>query len=78
MGPDPIPAGYHAVTPWIISADSDALITYLVAAFDAEELARVPGEAGRIEHAEVRIGDSTVMMFDSRRDWPSTPAFLRL
>jgi PhnB protein len=78
MAPDRLPAGYHAVTPWIISADSDALIAYVLAAFDAEELARVPGEAGRIEHAEVRIGDSTVMMFDSRTNWPPTPAFLRL
>jgi uncharacterized glyoxalase superfamily protein PhnB len=47
-------------------------------AFDAEELARVHVEDGSIGHAEVRIGDSVVMMFDTKADWPETPCFLRL
>jgi PhnB protein len=34
-------------------------------------------EDGGIGHAEVRIGDSVVMMFDAKADWPETPAFLR-
>jgi len=74
----PIPDGYHAVTPWIISRDSARLIEFLAAAFGAEEIARVVGEDGTIGHAEVRIGDSVVMMFDARPHWPDTPAFLRL
>jgi PhnB protein len=73
-----IPQGYGAVTPWIISPDTAALIDFMARAFGGEELARVPGEGGRIEHAEVRIGDSVVMMFDSKPGWPATPAFLRL
>ena len=49
------------------------------AAFGAQELARIPGPDGTsIGHAEVRIGDSVVMMFDARDGWPATPAFLRL
>jgi uncharacterized glyoxalase superfamily protein PhnB len=47
-------------------------------AFGAEELARVHVEDGSIGHAEVRIGDSVVMMFDTKADWPETPCFLRL
>jgi uncharacterized glyoxalase superfamily protein PhnB len=74
----PIPQGYHTVTPWIISSDTPRLIDFLVAAFDAEELSRLAGPDGRIGHAEVRIGDSVVMMFDNRPDWPETPAFMRL
>ncbi|MFD5338211.1 VOC family protein [Streptomyces hawaiiensis] len=74
----PIPDGYHTVTPWIISRDTARLIDYLKEAFDAEEIARVVGEDGRIGHAEVRIGDSVVMPFDAPSDWPLTPAFLRL
>ena len=35
-------------------------------------------EDGRIGHAEVRIGDSVVMMFDASAEWPDTSAFLRL
>jgi PhnB protein len=75
---NPIPDGYHSVTPWMISRDAAGLIDFLREAFDAVELARLQGEDGSIEHAEVRIGDSVVMMFDAKPDWPDTPAFLRL
>ncbi|MFJ5731773.1 VOC family protein [Streptomyces paradoxus] len=78
MTVQPIPDGYHTVTPWIISRDTAGLIDYLKEAFDAEEIARVVGEDGRIGHAEVRIGDSIVMPFDAPPGWPPTPAFLRL
>jgi PhnB protein len=74
----PIPEGYHTVTPWIISRDTAGLIEFLNAAFGAKEIARVVGEDGSIGHAEVRIGDSVVMMFDAKPHWPDTPAFLRL
>ena len=51
---------------------------FLTAAFGAEDLGgRVVDEQGHIGHAEMRIGDSVVMMFD-QPDWPPTPAFLRL
>jgi len=72
------PPGYGTVTPWIISADTARLIDFAKAAFGAQELGRVPGPDGRIGHAEIRIGDSVVMMFDARDGWPDTPAFLRL
>jgi uncharacterized glyoxalase superfamily protein PhnB len=74
----PVPEGYATVTPWLISRETAQLIDYVTEAFDAEEIARVPGAGGRIEHAEVRIGDSVVMMFDTRPGWPPTPGFLRL
>lgn len=73
-----VPKGYHTVTPWIISRDTAKLIDFVVAAFGAEEIARVVGPDGTIGHAEVRIGDSVVMMFDAKPDWPDTPGFLRL
>lgn len=75
---NPVPAGYSTVTPWIVSRDTAGLIAFLEAAFDATELARVQMEDGTIGHAEVRIGNSVVMMFDARPAWPDTPAFLRL
>jgi PhnB protein len=74
----PVPDGYATVTPWVISRDSARLIDFVVEAFGANEIARVPNEDGTIGHAEVRIGDSVVMMFDARPEWPDTPAFLRL
>jgi uncharacterized glyoxalase superfamily protein PhnB len=73
----PIPDGYHSVTPWMIGQDTAGLIDFLIAAFGATELGRMADENGVIGHAEVRIGDSVVMMFD-KPDWPPTPAFLRL
>lgn len=72
------PEGYTAVTPWIISKDTARLIDFVKAAFGAAELARIPSASGGIDHAEVRIGDGIVMMFDSRPGWPNTPAFIRL
>jgi len=72
------PPGYATVTPWIISRDTARLIAFTKDAFGAEELGRMPGPGGSIGHAEVRIGDSVVMMFDARDGWPDTPAFLRL
>lgn len=73
-----IPEGYTTITPWIIGADTAGLMDYLTQAFGAEELSRLADENGVIGHAEMRIGDAVVMMFDSRPDWPPTPAFLRL
>ncbi|ANZ38067.1 extradiol dioxygenase [Lentzea guizhouensis] len=78
-----VPEGYHTVTPWMITRGHTAdLIEFIKVVFDATELGRV-GEAGAIGHAEVRIGDSVVMLFDrpdrpDNPDWPATPAFLRL
>jgi PhnB protein len=72
------PPGYGTVTPWIISTGTARLIDFTKAAFGGEELGRVPRPDGSIGHAEVRIGDSVVMMFDALDGWPDTPAFLRL
>jgi PhnB protein len=74
---DAIPDGHHAVEAWVISRDTQRLLDFLKRAFGAEETARMPNEDGTIGHAEAKIGDSTLLMFDARPDWPDTPAFLR-
>jgi PhnB protein len=74
----PIPEGYTTITPWISSRDTIALMDWLTAAFGAEELAKLVDENGVVGHAEMRIGNAIVMMFDAKPDWPPTPAFLRL
>jgi PhnB protein len=76
--PQAVPDGYGTVTPWIISGDTARLIDFVKDAFGAVELGRMPRPDGGIAHAEVRIGDSVVMMFDTYEGWPGTPAFLRL
>jgi uncharacterized glyoxalase superfamily protein PhnB len=75
----PVPAGYHSVTPWIVTSDSAKAIAFIEEAFGGTELdGRFTTEEGRIDHAEVRVGDSVVMLFDSHDDWPVMPALLRL
>jgi len=74
----PIPEGYHTVTPFVLVRGAARFIDFLKEAFGAEETTRVYGEDGTIGHAETRIGDSVVMMFDAKKEWPDTPAFLRL
>jgi uncharacterized glyoxalase superfamily protein PhnB len=76
----PIPEGYHTVTPWIIVKDAAKFIAFLKEAFGAKEAegSRVYNKDGTLGHAEVRIGDSVVMMFDAKEAWPPTPSFLRL
>lgn len=60
----PIPTGYHSVTPYIIVTDSNQAIDFYKRAFGAEEIMRMPGPGGKIIHAEIRIGDSVVMLSD--------------
>ena len=60
----PIPAGYHSVTPYLIVHDAAGAIEFYRKAFGATEVMRFAMPPGRIGHAEVRIGDSTVMLAD--------------
>lgn len=73
-----IPDGYSSVAPWIISKDTRQLIDFAKHAFDAEELGIMEGPDGKIVHAEMRIGDAVILMFDTPDGWPETPAFIRL
>ena len=72
------PEGYTSVAPWVVTDDTGALLDFMTAAFDGVELARVPVENGSIGHAEIRVGDTTVLAFDRRDDWPVIPSLLRV
>jgi PhnB protein len=60
----PIPDGYHSVTPYIIVGDGARAIEFYKEAFGATELFRMDGPDGKIGHAEIKIGDSHVMLAD--------------
>ncbi len=64
----PIPDGYHTITPYIIVSDAAAAIDFYGRAFGAEEVARMGIPNGPIMHAEVRIGNSIVMLSDENPD----------
>jgi PhnB protein len=66
MGGVPLPEGYHSVNPYIVVDDADRLIHFLVEVFGAVEQGRALRHDGRIDHADVRIGDSLVMLSEAR------------
>ena len=59
-----IPQGYHAVTPYLFIKGAADAIEYYKKVFGATERMRMSGPDGRIMHAEIEIGDSTVMISD--------------
>jgi uncharacterized glyoxalase superfamily protein PhnB len=58
---DPVPRGFHTVTPYMIAPDGDAMLAFAKQAFGAQETFRAVGSAGGI-HGETRIGDTMLMM----------------
>ena len=59
-----IPQGYHTATPYLIVKGAARAIDFYKHAFGATELMRFPGPGGSIGHAEIRIGDSPIMLAD--------------
>lgn len=60
----PIPKGYHSVTPYLIVKGAAKAIEFYKQAFGATETFRMPQPDGKIGHAELKIGDSTIMLAD--------------
>ena len=61
----PIPAGYHSVTPYLVVDGAAKAIDFYKKVFGAKELMRMPNPDGsRIGHAELKIGDSPIMLAD--------------
>jgi PhnB protein len=60
----PVPAGYSTVTPYMIVRNAAEALEWYKKALGAQELVRMPGPDGRIMHAEIKIGDSPIMVCD--------------
>ena len=60
----PIPDGYHSVTPYLVINGAAKALEFYKKAFGAIELFRMPQPDGKIGHAEIKIGDSPVMLAD--------------
>jgi PhnB protein len=61
---NPIPQGYHTITPSLVVREAEKAIEFYKKALGADETLRMPGPDGRIMHAELRIGDSMIMLSD--------------
>jgi PhnB protein len=59
-----IPEGYHSVTPYLIIAGAAQALDFYKKAFGATEVMRMQDPKGRVGHAEIKIGDSHVMLAD--------------
>src|SRR6266850_1927058 len=64
MATKSIPDGYHSVTPYLIVKGAAEAIEFYKRAFGATELFRMPGPGGKVMHAEIKIGDSPIMLAD--------------
>ena len=72
---------YNKVNPFvIIKGGATGFIDFVERVFDAEEnkQVRTPDRDGTLIHAEVQIGDSMILLADSKEDWPFTPSFLQV
>ena len=65
---DPIPQGFHTVTPHLVVAGCAQAIEFYKKAFGAVEEARIAAPNGKLAHARIRIGDSPVMLMDEALD----------
>ncbi len=76
-----IPEGYNAVNPFvIIKGDAKKFIDFVQRVFDAQEREhfRISDRDGTLIHAEVKVGNASILIADSKADWPFTPAFLQV
>src|SRR5437588_4731231 len=64
MAVKPIPEGYHTVTPYLVVKGAAKALDFYKQAFGAKEILRFPGPDGKIGHAEIKIGDSHIMLAD--------------
>src|SRR5712692_11941919 len=74
----PIPDGYHSLTPVVVVEGAPRLIDFLKQVFNAQEEEVYKGPDGRVIHAELRIGDSIVMLSDASPEFPALPAMINV
>ncbi len=67
----PIPEGFHTVTPHLIINGAGKALEFYKKAFGAEEIFNMPGPGGKVMHAEIKIGDSHIMLNDEFPDYGS-------
>jgi PhnB protein len=78
MAVNPIPENYHTISPYLIVEGAERLIEFLERAFGAQLGEKMLDQQGRIMHAEVRIGDSVVMLGEANERNSPTRSFFHL
>jgi PhnB protein len=78
MAVKPWPDGYHSITPYLVVDGAARVIDFLKQVFNAQEMMRFAAPGGRIGHAELRIGDSVVMLGDAHGEHQPMQAMLHV
>jgi PhnB protein len=73
MPVQPVPEGYHTVTPYLAVDDATAAIDFYQRAFGAKERGRMAAPDGKIGHAELEIGDALIMLSDPFPQFQARP-----
>lgn len=72
-----IPEGYHSITPYLSVIDAVSAIKFYQQVFGAKEIGRISMPDGSVGHAELRVGDSTIMLAEEMPAWGNkSPATL--
>jgi PhnB protein len=67
----PVPEGFHTVTPHLVIKGASEAIEFYKKAFGAAEISRLPGPDGKLMHGALKIGDSIVFLVDENPQWGS-------
>lgn len=78
MAVKPIPEGYHTITPYLIVEGADKLIEFIEKVFGGKVTTKVQDDTGRINHAEMKVGDSMLMLAEAGAEWKPTKTMLHL
>jgi PhnB protein len=78
MAAKPIPDGYNSVTPYLMVRGAAGLVDFLKRAFGAEETENLSAPDGTVMHAEVRIGDSIIMIGEAHGEFGAMPSAVHL
>ena len=72
------PSGYPSMSPYLITERASDVIRFLATAVGGSELQRFERADGSIQHAEVRVDDSVVMMGEATDGWPAEPSHIHI
>lgn len=78
MAVKPIPDGYHTITPYVVVEGAAKFIEFLTQAFEGKVEVRMDAPGGKVAHAEVRLGDSMLMLGDASAQNPAQSAGIYL
>jgi len=78
MAVKPIPDGFHSIVPYLTVDDAQSLISFIQQAFDGKLTYRMNDDEGNVRHAEMKIGDSMIMIGQARDEWHPKPGMFVL